>query len=276
MSRDHITRRQALRLMGLGGAVLLSGCPADKAVPRAAPPLNTLEPGVLQVGSAFPDPPFEVEINGTDTGFDADLMQHICQGLGLKWHLEKYTGDNFNGIFDGLTEGRFDAVASGTTITPDREQGVLFSDPYLEFNQALVVNVARTPEIKSVADLRGQVVGIQSGNTSDIVARKLLAAGDIQDIRYYPYHGILTALDDLSAGRIGAFIKLFPVAAWLVKDRRDLAVVEQIPTHEKLGIAFAKNNTELFTAVNKGLADMKASGLFDALSRKWLGELPEG
>jgi len=38
------------------------------------------------------------------------------------------------------------------------------------------------------------------------------------------------------------------VAAWLVKDRRDLAVVEQIPTHEKLGIAFAKTNTELCAA----------------------------
>jgi ABC-type amino acid transport substrate-binding protein len=258
--------------MGFGGAALLSGCAARKA----DPPLKTLEPGVLQVASAFPDPPFEVETNGTDTGFDAELMQHICQLLGLTWRLVKYTGDDFNGTFEGLAEGRVDAVASGTTITPDREKVVLFSDPYLEFNQALVVNVARTPQIKSVADLRGQVVGIQAGNTSDIVARRLLAEGAIRDIRYYPYHGILTALDDLSAGRIGAFIKLFPVATWLVKDRRDLAVVEQIPTHEKLGIAFARANTALCAAVNKGLADMKASGVFDALCGKWLGELPKG
>jgi hypothetical protein len=56
---------------------------------------------------------------------------------------------------------------------------VLFSDPYLEFTQALVVSVARTAQIRSIADLRGQVVGIQAGNTSDIVARKLLAEGAI-------------------------------------------------------------------------------------------------
>jgi polar amino acid transport system substrate-binding protein len=272
MSRDPINRRQALRVMGFGGAVLLSGCAAK----TADAPLKTLKPGVLQVASAFPDPPLEVEIQGADTGFDAELMQHICQALGLTWELVKYTGNNFNGIFDGLTEGRIDAVASGTTITPEREQVVLFSDPYLEFNQALVVNVARAPQIKSVADLRGQVVGIQAGNTSDIVARKLLAEGAIRDIRYYPYHGIIAALDDLSAGRIGAFIKLFPVAAWLMKDRHDLAVVEQIPTHEKLGIAFAKTSTELCAAVNKGLAEMKDPGPFDALCRKWLGEVPKG
>ncbi len=239
-------------------------------------PELTLKPSVLRVASAFPDPPFEVEENGADTGFDAELMQHSCRALGLAWDLVKYTGDDFNGIFDGLADGSYDAVISGTTITPNREQVALFSAPYLEFNQGLVVNVARTPQVNSVADLRGQIVGIQAGNTSDIVARRLLAEGAIADIRYYPYHGIMTALDDLSAGRIGGFIKLFPVLTWLVKDRRDLAVTQQIPTHEKLGIAFARNNAALCAAVNKTLTEIKDSGQFDALCRKWLGEVPEG
>ena len=229
----------------------------------------TLKPGVLKVASAFPDPPFEVNTGGQDTGFDIELMQLICDNLGLTCQPVRYTGDDFNGIFDGLTGGSYDAVISGTTITPEREQGALFSVPYLEFNQGLVMNVARNPQIKSVADLRGQVVGIQVGNTSDLVARKLKAEGAIKDIRYYPYHGILTALDDLSAGHIGAFIKLFPVVSWLVRGRRDLAVIQHIPTHEKLGIAFAKTNVELCAAVNKTLANIKQSGSFNALYRKW-------
>jgi ABC-type amino acid transport substrate-binding protein len=237
-------------------------------------PTLTIKPGVLQVASAFPDPPFEVEIDGTDTGFDAELMQSICRSVGLTWRLIKYTGDDFNGIFDGLAGGSCDAVISGTAITPAREQVALFSTPYLEFNQGLAVNAARTPAIKSLDDLRGQTVGIQTGNTSDIVARKLAAEGAIKAIRYYPYHGITDALDDLAAGRIGALIKLAPVLAWLVKDRPGLAVVHEIPTHEKLGIAFAKTNVRLCTAVNTALADLKRNGHFDALCRKWLGRLP--
>ncbi len=232
----------------------------------------TLKPGVLQVASAFPDPPFEVNIDGKDTGFDIELMQLICDDLRLAWHPIRYTGDDFNGIFDGLTDGSYDAVISGTTITPEREQVALFSIPYLEFNQGLAVNVSRNPQIKSVADLRGQVVGIQVGNTSDFVAKKLMSEGAIQDIRYYPYYGILSALDDLSAGRIGAFIKLFPVISWLVKERRGLAVIQQIPTHEKLGIAFAKTNVGLCTAVNEALANIKRRGIFGALYRKWFGK----
>jgi polar amino acid transport system substrate-binding protein len=230
----------------------------------------TLEPGVLRVGSAFPDPPFEVTIDGKETGFDIELMRLICDELGLALHPVEYSGDDFNGIFDGLDDGSYDAVISGTTITPEREQVALFSDPYLEFDQGLVVNVARDPQIKTIDDLHGRVVGIQVGNTSDFVARKLLAEGAIGDIKYYPYHGILTALDDLSAGNIGALIKLFPVVSWLVKERRELAVVQQIPTHEKLGIAFAKTNAGLCAAVNKSLASIKERGRFDALRRKWL------
>jgi polar amino acid transport system substrate-binding protein len=89
------------------------------------------------------------------------------------------------------------------------------------------------------------------------------------------FNGILTALEDLSAGHIGALIKLFPVVSWLVKERRELAMIQQIPTHERLGIAFARTNVALCEAVNKSLASFKERGLFDALRRKWLHESDE-
>jgi polar amino acid transport system substrate-binding protein len=232
----------------------------------------TLEPGVLRVASAFPDPPFEVTIDGKETGFDTELVRLLCDDLGFTLRPVRYAGYDFNWIFEGLSDGSYDAVISGTTITPERERVALFSDPYLEFDQGLAVNVRRDPRIKSLDDLRGRVVGIQVGNTSDLVARKLLAEDAIGDIKYYPYHGILTALDDLSAGQIGALIKLFPVVSWLVKDRSELAVIDQIPTHEKLGIAFANTNVGLCQAVNKSLASIKESGRFETLRRKWFDE----
>jgi polar amino acid transport system substrate-binding protein len=135
--------------------------------------------------------------------------------------------------------------------------------------------VRRNPRVKSSDDLRGLVVGIQVGNTSDLVARRLLARGATGDIKYYPYHGIITALDDLSAGRIGALIKLFPVISWLVKDRGELSVIEQVPTHEELGMAFARSNTGLCQAVNESLERIKKRGEFEALRSKWFDELRE-
>lgn len=231
---------------------------------------KTIEAGRLRVASAFPDPPFEVVQGGVDTGFDAELMQAICGLLRVRWELVKYEGHDFNGIFDGLRTRTYDAVASGTTITPERQRWALFSDPYLESGQSLVVNRTRTPEIASTGDLVGQIIGIQVGNTSDIVARKLKAEGAIEGIKYYPYGGIGTALDDLSSGRIGGFMKLLPVATWLVKDRPELAVVEEIPTHERLGIALALDNHALCDAVNGALEKLKDDGTLEGLRRRWL------
>lgn len=54
----------------------------------------TLKPGVLQVASAFPDPPFEVNIDDRDTGFDIELMQLIYVDLKLAWQPVKYTDDD--------------------------------------------------------------------------------------------------------------------------------------------------------------------------------------
>jgi polar amino acid transport system substrate-binding protein len=230
----------------------------------------TIEPDTIRVASAFPDPPFDMDQAGQPGGFDEELMQAICKRLGYAWKLTRFTGANFNDIFDGLEGRTLDAVISGTTITPDRAARVLFSEPYLEFNQGLAVNTVRTPHIAGPEGLKGQTVGIQIGNTSDIVARKLLAEGAIADIRYYPYDGIGAALDDLSAGSIAAVIKLHPVIAWLVRGRPGLAVVAEFPTHEKLGIAFRKDNAGLCSDINGALAGMKADGSFAALQRKWI------
>src|SRR6266540_4065865 len=135
----------------------------------------TLTPGSLVVASAYPDPPFDLIQDGSATGFDIELMRAVCAQLGLALQPVRYAGDDFNGIFDGLAKGSYDAVISGTTITPERAAVALFSQPYLEFNQGVAVNRRSSPNAASVGDLRGLTAGIQSGNTSDFVAKRQAA-----------------------------------------------------------------------------------------------------
>ena len=52
-------------------------------------------------------------------------------------------------------------------------------------------------------------------------------------------------------------------------------MIEQIPTHEKLGIAFARANTALCQAVNESLEGIKKSGKFEALRSRWFDESRE-
>ena len=80
----------------------------------------TLTPGSLIVASAYPDPPFDLIDNGSPSGFDIELMRAICARLGLALQPVRYSRGDFNGIFDGLAKGSYDAVISRTTITPER------------------------------------------------------------------------------------------------------------------------------------------------------------
>jgi polar amino acid transport system substrate-binding protein len=233
--------------------------------------IPTLDPGTLVIQTAYPDPPFDIMEDGVATGFDIELMHAVCGRLGLALRPVAYMGEDFNGIFAGLAQRTCDAVISGTTITPERAAVVKFSQPYLVFNQGIAVNRRLTPVVASTADLRGLTAGIQKGNTSDRVARRLLAQGDIAAIRYYPYHGIETALDDLAAGHIGLIIKLFPVISWLVRDRPSLAVAMQVPTQERLGIAFATDRTDLCDAIEAAIHALRDNGDFARLQARWRG-----
>jgi polar amino acid transport system substrate-binding protein len=233
--------------------------------------MRTITPGTLTILSAYPDPPFDVMKDSGATGFDIELMRAVCGRLSLKLRALPYAGEDFNGIFAALRDGTCDAVISGTTITPERAAIARFSKPYLVFNQGVAVNRRLTPHVTSTAGLRGLTAGIQQGNTSDIVARRLLAQGDIGAIHYYPYHGIGAALDDLEAGRIGLVIKLFPVISWLTRERPELAVVMQVPTEERLGIAFAPDRTDLCDAVDGVIGEFRRNGMFARLQADWQG-----
>jgi polar amino acid transport system substrate-binding protein len=231
----------------------------------------TITPGVLRVGSALPDPPFEFVDGATARGFDIALMQAIAAELGLEWQLVRYTGTDFNDIFDGLADGRMDCIASGATVTPGRERKALFCEPYVHSGQSLVCNLEATPHVRSVDDLRGLVLAVQAGNTSQPVALQLKAEGRVADVRVYAYHDIGTMLDDLDAGRIGAVMKLAPVMRWYTRKRPHLRVVQEQITQEDLAIATGLANALLREAIDAAQQRLRNNGTLPRLIEQWIG-----
>src|SRR5438034_970151 len=115
----------------------------------------------LKVGSALPDPPFEVMGKDGPAGFDIELMRRVAAKIGRDWQLVPYKGADFNGIFAGLNDGSYDCVASGTTITPARQAIADFCSPYAVSGQSLVVDTSRHPNVRGIDDLKGLVIGVQ-------------------------------------------------------------------------------------------------------------------
>lgn len=252
-------RRRLLAALPLVAAGVLGARPA-----KGAPP--------LKVGAALPDPPFEFMTKDGPAGFDIALMQRIAETLGRDWQLVPYTSADFNRIFAGLDSGAYDCVASGTTITPARQKIADFCAPYVVSGQSLVVDTSRHPNVHGTADLKGLVIGVQQGNTSQPVADKLVAERRAARVRVYAYDAIEKALDDLSTGGCDAFMKLAPVTKWLVRSRPKLAVVEVGITREYLGVCVRKGDSALHNAIGKAQAALIADGTLPALIKQWLGK----
>jgi ABC-type amino acid transport substrate-binding protein len=227
---------------------------------------------LLKVGAALPDPPFELLGEDGPAGFDIELMQRIAAKLGRAWQLVPYRGSDFNGIFAGLNDGSYDCVASGATITPGRQAIADFCSPYCISGQSLVTDASRHPGVRSIDDLKGLVVGVQQGNTSQPVAEKLVAEGRAARVRLYAYHEIEAALGDLSSGGCDAFMKLAPVTHWLVRDRPALKVVQTAITREVLGVCVRQGDAALRDAINAAQAELVRDGTLPALIKQWLGE----
>ena len=232
--------------------------------------IKTHTPGIIRVGSALPDPPFEFLDGTTPTGFDVEWLQAIAADLHLEWRLVHYSGEDFNGIFAGLAAGSWDCVASGTTIIPSRQAVASFCAPYFESGQSLVVNIQKTPHVHAVDDLKGMALAVQHGNTSEPVAQRLRPAGRVAEVRTYAYDDINVMLADLEAGRIQGIMKLAPVMQWLIRQRPSLRVVQEGITREKLGVAVGLNNEPLRTAIDAAQVRLRQQGVLDNLIRKWL------
>jgi ABC-type amino acid transport substrate-binding protein len=195
---------------------------------------------------------------------DVDVVNEVAKGLGSKATFKKTP---FDTIFRDLAQGKFDMVASASTITPERKKEVDFSDSYFPADQSLMVK--KGSAIKTVDDVAGKVIGAQLGTTGADYAKNHTKASSVRT-----YDLIDDAFNALEAGQVQAVINDCPVSKYAERAHKDLVVVQAIQTNEQYGFAFKKGSDELRNAVDKQLAELKKSGELARISDKWLGSRP--
>jgi ABC-type amino acid transport substrate-binding protein len=244
---------------------------ATETAAGEGPQFETIDEGVLTAGSDIPFPPFEFREGGELTGFDVELVQEIANRLELE---VEWTDTDFDTIFTQLASGRFDVVASATTITEEREELINFSDPYYRAKQALIVNSEATPDIQSVDDIGdGHVVAVQRGTTGEAWARENLEPQGAE-IRSFPEApDTYTALE---AANVTAVIFDEPSGVEEASAREALEVVEAIDTGEEYGIGVDPQNEALLEAVNGALQEMIDDGTYQEIYEKWFPDAPAG
>jgi polar amino acid transport system substrate-binding protein len=230
---------------------------------------STVEQGRLTVGSDIPFPPFEFREGGELTGFDVELIEEMTSRLDLR---VRWVDTAFDTIFTQLAAGRFDAVASATTITEERERQVNFTEPYYSAQQALTVNTEQTPDVESTDDLAsGQQVAVQTGTTGEEWARENLP----EDVEIRSFPEAPDTYTALEAGNVAAVVFDEPSAVTEARKRPNLEVVQTIDTGERYGFAVDPRNAELLAALNRVLAEIKQDGIYQRIYDSY-EDLPRG
>jgi polar amino acid transport system substrate-binding protein len=258
-------------LTGAGSAALL-GLAGTR--PARADTLDEVKKrGTLVVGMEAAYVPYEFFKDGKIIGYDPDIIDLFVPKLGVKAQL---VDTAWNGIIPALYAKKFDVIVSAMTITKERAEKVLFSMPYADASNVILLR-AGEDKIKTADDLSGKIVGVQIGSAAAGIIKtfedKLKAAGkpgysDVKQYEHYP-----EAYQDLLNKRIDAVVNSKSTMLVVMKDApgkfKMIGGVSDITAY--FGMAFRKEDVAFQSFVNEQLAGMKKDGTLAKLQEKWFG-----
>ena len=226
--------------------------------------LKTLKKDGELVIATSPDfPPFEeLQADGSVTGIEIDILNLICEKLGVNLVIKQM---EFDSVVPGIQVGKFDMGVSGISVTPDRQKNVLFTDPYCLAAQSIVVP-AGSP-ITCKADLAGKKVSVQSGTT----AEQFCMAEGYEVLSY-----IANSDAELAAvnGKVDAWVIDDLTAADMVKVYNSenpgaLVILDEAMTTEPYAFAMPFGYEEIVEEINGILKELVENGTVSAIFEKF-------
>jgi polar amino acid transport system substrate-binding protein len=273
----------ALVLVATGGAAAGCGTPAAKTATDATAAvqldqrLHDALPQVLRdrgyirfVTDASYAPMESFAADGrTIVGFEPDLADAIGQILGIK--VEIVTGP-FQTALDKVADGTYEGVLSAMTDTVEREKTADFVD-YFAAGTSIVVQRGNPRGVVDLHSLCGQVVAAEKGTVQADLLHRSQGGCDGRPMKINEYITNADALLQLRTGRAVAVLNDYPPAAYLASDSRTSNYYQLASTAQyepnPMGIAFAKNNSQLRDAVKGALDKLISSGAYADLLQRW-------
>lgn len=202
--------------------------------------------------------------NGEMVGFDMDVGRRIGEKLGVK---VTFVPCEWDGLFAGLDNGRFDMVINSVDITEERQEKFDFSIPYVAEHMVVITRADNT-EINSFEDLAGKTTANTLASSYSLEAEKYgatpLGVDDFnQTIELVLTGRIDATLNDESA--LADYMANHPDAPLKVAARSEEGALKGILLKK------GENSASLLVIVNEVVEEMIADGSMEALSMQYFG-----
>ncbi len=231
--------------------------------------------GVLRVAFDITSPPFNFLKDGAAMGYEMEIMLNVAHRYGYSLDISIM---DFQAVLPAVQSGKADVGIGCVTITPERAEQVLFSDPSYNGGVALLVSDVFKPAaleekaaaggFKDVPDIqrwsRGKRLGVLTGSSFD----KLYDALFPECQRFY-FNSFSDMAGAMKNGRLDGFMGDEPVMRLLNATTKGTWLPDVLLQHEDYAYVLKKGNTELAKKINDTIAAMKADGSIKALRDKW-------
>lgn len=210
---------------------------------------------------------------GEYVGFDLDLAKEILGRMNVDY---KFQPIDWSMKETELNGGSIDMIWNGYSITPERKEVVIFSDPYIENHQVIVVK--EDSDIKNKADLAGKTIATQeqSASLEAIMKDKEFVASLAEDP--VTYATFVEVFSDLDNGRVDAIVVDETLASYFLEQNKtasDYRFLDDNFGQEDYGVAFRKSDTEFQKEFNKVLKEIEEDGTLEKIKSKWFASVEE-
>ena len=220
---------------------------------------------LLKVGSDTTSPPMESvdPATGQIVGFDVDVVNAICAKINCQ---AEFVTTAWDGIFVALDQGDFDLVASGVSITEERQKAMDFSDPYIVNSQAILMRVEDEGVTLDEFKSHGKKLSALANTTDAQVAAGVVGKDNV--VAYDSFSATIIALKNKDVD--GVVINGANAAAYEREFAGELVAAIKDLESDPLGLVFRKGD-ETVAAFNEGLKAIKDDGTLDQLVEKYWG-----
>jgi len=205
--------------------------------------------------------------NGELVGFDIDLAKETMKRLGVD---AEFKSIDWNNKEAEITSGNVDMIWNGLDITEERKEYMIFSKPYMDDRQIILVRSDSDFEIHSEYDMAGKVVGTQISSTSDdYINGNAELKNSLKE--YKVYEKFNETVDALKNKEVDIVVCDELVARYEMNNSpHDMKIINvKVGEIAETGIGFAKNNTELRDKVQMVFDEIIKDGTAKKISQKW-------
>ncbi len=223
--------------------------------------------GTLRLATESGYAPFEYVREGEVVGYDMELAAMFCEyaGYGLE-----IVDMNYDAILPSIQAGKADLGAAGISITPERAESVLFSEPNYTGGAVLVVLKGEDEAMSgsiSVKDYNGRPIGVVVGPLMEGVANEFFPNSE-----HLLFNGYQDCIAALLAGKIDGYLGDEPGLKIVHGEQPEVDYIHERLTQNNYSFAFRKNDPKsaaLCAELNDFLARKWADGTMQEMDEIW-------